>query len=63
MVLEEQDQQDLMVTVLGMVLVAVMVMDVEEVEAMEAVVATEGEVVKAEEAGLAVWGVLEESGE
>ena len=47
---EEQDQQDLMVTVLGMGLEAVMEMEGEEVEAMEVVEEEVVEVGKEEEA-------------
>ena len=57
---EEQDQQDLMVTVLGMGLEAVMEMEGEEVEAMGAVEEEVVEVVKVEGAVLEELGVLEE---
>ena len=57
---EEQDQQDLTVTVLGMGLEAVMEMEGEEVEAMGAVEEEVVEVVKVEGAVLEELGVLEE---
>ena len=54
MVLGEQDQQDPMVTVLGMGREVVMEMEGEEAEAMGVVEATEAEAVEVEEVVLGV---------